>query len=452
MSGENFETEHEDVAPIDRIARPFQIFTKNKISGAVLLMMATVTALIWANSPWASSYHDILHGHVTVQAFGFGIDKPLHVWINDGLMALFFFVVGLEIKREVLAGELATLRKALLPIAGAVGGMLVPALVYYLINASGPGVHGWGVPMATDIAFALGIILLLGSRVPVALKVFLTALAIVDDIGAIVVIAVFYTNQIAVGTLLIGGLLVVFSVGLNVLGVRNSLVYFIVGTLVWLAFFKSGVHATLASVCMAMTIPARTRIDGASVVARLRKLIARLENSKLPKGRGLLTAEQEHTLQAMERTVEQSTAPLQQLEHALLPIVSFGALPIFALANAGLKLDGDIISSIQSPVTLGIIAGLVVGKQVGIFAFAWLAVRLGLANLPAGVSWRQIHAVSVLGGVGFTMALFIGGLAFSKPAFVEQAKLGILLASSIAAILGCFLLITAQKRVGDNDA
>tara|TARA_R110002096_G_scaffold361075_3_gene554176 strand:+ start:76942 stop:78288 length:1347 start_codon:yes stop_codon:yes gene_type:complete len=438
--------EGEDLEPIDRIARPFQIFAKNKVSGAILLMAATVAALIWANSPWASSYHDILHGHVTMEAFGFGIDKPLHVWINDGLMAVFFFVVGLEIKREVLAGELATFRKALLPIAGALGGIVVPALIYYAINANGAGASGWGIPMATDIAFALGILLLLGPRVPIGLKVFLTALAIVDDIGAIAVIAIFYTDQIVVGSLLGGGALVLFSAVLNMLGVRNSIVYFIVGTMVWLAFFKSGVHATLASVCMAMTIPARTRIDGESLLARLKKLTERFADSGLKKGRGLLTTEQEHTLQDMERAVEQSTAPLQKLEHALLPIVSFVALPIFALANAGLALDGDLALAVQSPVTLGVIAGLVIGKQVGIFSFAWLAVRLGFANLPEGVSWRQIHAVAVLGGVGFTMALFVGSLAFKDPALVEQAKLGILLASTVAAILGAVLLVTAQKK------
>ena len=436
----------ENLEPIDRIARPFQIFAKNKVSGAILLMVATVAALIWANSPWASSYHGILHGHVTIEAFGFGVDKPLHVWINDGLMAVFFFVVGLEIKREVLAGELATFRKALLPIAGALGGIIVPALIYYAINASGSGARGWGIPMATDIAFALGILLLLGPRVPVGLKVFLTALAIVDDIGAIAVIAIFYTDQIVVGSLLGGGALVLFSAVLNMLGVRNSLVYFIVGTMVWLAFFKSGVHATLASVCMAMTIPARTRIDGVSLLARLKKLTVRFADSGLKKGRGLLTTEQEHTLQDMERAVEQSTAPLQKLEHTLLPIVSFVALPIFALANAGLALDGDLARAVQSPVTLGVIAGLVIGKQVGIFSFAWLAVRLGLANLPEGVSWRQIHAVAVLGGVGFTMALFVGSLAFTEPALAEQAKLGILLASTVAAILGALLLVTAQKK------
>tara|TARA_R110002095_G_scaffold96585_2_gene84483 strand:- start:2458 stop:3291 length:834 start_codon:yes stop_codon:yes gene_type:complete len=276
--------------------------------------------------------------------------------------------------------------------------------------------------------------------------VFLTALAIVDDIGAIAVIAIFYTDQIVVGSLLGGGALVLFSAVLNMLGVRNSIVYFIVGTMVWLAFFKSGVHATLASVCMAMTIPARTRIDGESLLARLKKLTERFADSGLKKGRGLLTTEQEHTLQDMERAVEQSTAPLQKLEHALLPIVSFVALPIFALANAGLALDGDLALAVQSPVTLGVIAGLVIGKQVGIFSFAWLAVRLGFANLPEGVSWRQIHAVAVLGGVGFTMALFVGSLAFKDPALVEQAKLGILLASTVAAILGAVLLVTAQKK------
>jgi NhaA family Na+:H+ antiporter len=300
--------------------------------------------------------------------------------------------------------------------------------------------------MATDIAFALGVLLLLGERVPIGLKVFLTALAIVDDLGAILVIALFYTDRIALASLLAGAVLLVISALANRAGMRSPIAYYILGTLVWLAFLKSGVHATLATVLMAATIPARTRIEGEPLLNRLAELRSSLERAGLSQGRGLLTTDQHHLLQQAEQTLEHATAPLQRLEHALMPIVTFAVLPIFALANAGVVLSGDLTVALRHEVFLGVLLGLVIGKQVGILSFAWLSVRLGLAALPAGVGWRQIHAVGVLAGIGFTMSLFIDTLAFQDPALRDMAKLATLAASIASAVLGGWLLSRSQVR------
>ena len=429
--------------PIERLARPFAIFAQHKAAGAVLLLLAALTALVWANSPWGERYRELLQTQVTVGAGPLELSKPLLLWINDALMGVFFFVVGLEIKREVLAGELATLRKAVLPIAGAVGGILAPAGLYALLNLGGPGAHGWGLPMATDIAFALGVLAVLGNRVPLGLKVFLTALAIVDDLGGIIVIAIFYTERIAMPILALGGLVVLTSVVANRAGVRNPVLYFILGTLTWLAFLKSGVHATLASVLMALTIPARTRIEGAPFLARMRGLLDHLESSGVPRGTKLLNTDQQHTLHRMEVSLGQATAPLQQLEHALMPLVTFGVLPVFALANAGVDLQGGLGGVVVDPVFLGVVVGLFVGKQIGITACAWIAVRLGVADLPQGVSWRHVHGCATLAGIGFTMSLFISGLAFADPGLRQAAKLGILAASLLSSVVGLALLGSA---------
>ena len=432
--------------PIDRLLKPVQAFAQGQVAGVALLATAVAAALLWANSPWRDTYASILHTHLMVGIGGFDIDKPLHHWINDGLMGIFFFVVGLEIKREILAGELSSVRKAALPVAAAVGGMLVPAALYLAVSGGGIAARGWGIPMATDIAFALGVVLLLGTRVPLGLRVFLTALAIVDDIGAIVVIAVFYTDSISLWSLIAGGAGVVASLVANRAGVRNAVAYFIIGTLVWLAFLESGVHATLAAVLMAMTIPARTCIDGESLLERMQAFQDGLRARGLPKGSQLLTTEQHDTLQEMEHVLEHANAPLQKLEHALVPISTFLVLPIFALANAGVTLNGgDMLDAYGEPVCYGVILGLVVGKQVGVLSFAWLAVRLGVADLPAGVTWRQVHAVAILAGIGFTMSLFVASLAFQEPATIEVAKVGILTASLLSGVTGGLLLAAARR-------
>jgi len=432
---------------VDRLARPMREFARHKLAGAGLLLLATLLALLWANSPLAGIYESILGAVLTVKLEGFGLEKPLLLWINDGLMGIFFFVVGLEIKRELLAGELASPRKAMLPIAAAVGGMLVPAALYAALNAGEVGAPGWGIPMATDIAFALGVLALLGDRVPPGLKVFLTALAIVDDIGAILVIAIFYTETVALGSLAVGGFFFALSILANAIGVRSAIVYFLLGTGgVWLAFMKSGVHATLAAVLMAMTIPASTRIAGRPLLDRVRALSDALRGSGLQRGRSLPTAEQHHLLAELEESVEQAQAPLQRLEHALVPVVTFLVLPVFALANAGVAVGAELGDALRHPVAAGIVLGLFVGKPLGIVLFSALAVRLGWADLPSGVGWTQVLGVGALAGIGFTMALFIGSLAFDDPALRDVAKVGILSASTLSAVVGVALLRVSARK------
>ena len=432
-----------DIDFIDRITRPFQMFMAHKLAGACLLILFTLIALVWANSPWQGYYHQWLDATATLALGGFAISKSISHWINDGLMGIFFFVVGLEIKREFLAGELANPRQATLPVLAALGGMVVPAIIYLAINPAGPATAGWGIPMATDIAFALGILAIF--PVSIALKVMLTAIAIVDDIGAILVVAIFYTDDIAVQSLVLGGVFLLLSVGLNMAGVRNPIVYFVVGFIVWVAFLKSGVHATLAAVLMAFTIPAKTRLDGEQFCEQAEELLKRLQQTGLPTGNSLLTTEQHNIVHSMEQITEQATAPLQELEHALMPFVTFLILPIFALANAGVVLAGDLGGTLSNPVALGIVFGLVVGKPLGIWLLSWIAVKTGLAELPQDVTLTQIAAVGMLAGVGFTMALFISTLAWADPAMVEVAKTGVLAGSLTAALAGCAILHLTLK-------
>jgi NhaA family Na+:H+ antiporter len=294
--------------------------------------------------------------------------------------------------------------------------------------------------MATDIAFTLGVIALVGSRAPVGLKVFITALAIADDIGAILVIALFYSESIGGTSLVTGIVLLSLSVVANAAGVRNSVVYFLIGTLAWLAFLESGVHATLAALLLALTIPAKTKIDGEALRSRIGHSLETLVRSGIPAGKRLLSKDQQDVLQGMARTVEDATAPLQTLEHTLMPFVSFCVLPVFALANGGVVLEGSVLDAFREPVFLGIVLGLFVGKQAGVVLFAWAAVRLGIADLPKGVGWRQIHAAGVLAGIGFTMSLFVGGLAFADPGLRQISKAGVLVGSLLCAVVGWALL------------
>lgn len=431
---------------IARVERAGRVLARSRTAGAVLLVTAALLAVVWANSPWGHAYEALLDLPGRVGLGALTLEKPLEAWINDGLMGIFFFVVGLEIKREVLAGDLRTWRRAGLPVAAAIGGMLAPAALFALLNVGGPGARGWGIPMATDIAFALGVLVLLGARVPSALVVFLTAVAIVDDIGAVLVIALFYTDQLSLSSLGLGGALLALSLGFNVLGVRSAVVYFVVGTLVWLAFLQSGVHATIAAVLMAWTIPARPRLDGRRFTARMRELFDRLQAAGVPEGRRLLAHDQHAILVDMERAASEASAPLQRLEHTLLPVASLLVVPVFALANAGVTLgSASLGAALTQPLALGVVLGLFVGKQVGILGCAWLAVRLGLAELPRGVTWRQVHAVGVIGGIGFTMSLFVGSLAFADPALRETAKLATLAGSLLSAAVGVPLLWSATR-------
>jgi NhaA family Na+:H+ antiporter len=427
---------------VERVLAPFQKFAHAEAAGGIVLLFNAVLALIWANSTWGDSYHHLWDLPVTIGTPGFGLTESLHHWINDGLMAVFFFVVGLEIKREVLVGELASVRQAALPLIAALGGMVVPALVFVLFAAGTPDVRGWGVPMATDIAFALGIAAMLGSRVPTSLKIFLAALAIVDDIGAVLVIALFYTASIQATALLIAAGVMVLLVGLNVAGVRSTLPYFLLGAILWVAFLKSGVHATIAGVLLALTIPASTRIDGEEFVEEARSHLndfdAACEND--PEEFSTTQRHQEPIF-ALEDTTRRAQSPLLRLEHKLHGVVAFFIMPIFALANAGVVFGGDMSASLVDRAVLGIFFGLVIGKPLGILLFSWVAVRTRVADLPAGADWRHVAGMGALGGIGFTMALFIAALAFGEGPKLEAAKIGILAGSLVAGLLGWLLLM-----------
>lgn len=436
---------------VERVLRSFQEFTRAEASGGILLLLCTAIALVWANSPWADGYDTVWQTKLT---FGFGsfvLSKPLLLWINDGLMAIFFFVVGLEIKREVLVGELASRKQAALPIIAAVGGMVVPAVIYLGFNAPSPGTRGWGIPMATDIAFAIGVLALVGDRVPVALKVFLVALAIVDDIGAVLVIALFYTAEISWPSLAIGACLLICLVIANISGARRPLIYALLGTALWIAFLKSGVHATIAGVLVAMTIPSRYRINTGALISEGRSLLDEIERVG-DATEGAVTDEEQVAVRALERACERVQTPLQRLEDGLHRWVTFAIMPLFALANAGVALGSGLATSLTSRISLGVIAGLVLGKQIGITGFAWLAVRTKLASMPRGTTWRQIYGAGWLGGIGFTMSLFIASLAFSDPLLLSVAKVGILCASLLAGVTGWIILRTATDAVTNDTA
>lgn len=436
--------------PIIRIIRPFQAFAEHKTSGGILLLLCTVAALVWANSPWAESYAALWHTNLTVSVGGRALSHDLHFWVNDLLMVIFFFVVGLEIKREVLVGELASVHQAALPIAAAAGGVVVPALIYSLLNAGGAGAAGWGIPMATDIAFALGILALLGDRIPLGLKIFLTALAIVDDIAAVFVIAIFYTSQISWSALAIAAVSLAILVLLGRMGARQPLTYAIGGVVVWLAVLASGIHATIAGVALALVIPSRTRLDSTQFVARARRTLDHFETHS---GGSLMTnEEQQAAIHALEEASEKVQPPLHRMEHALHPWVTFFIMPVFALANAGVVVTGNVGETMLQPVTLGVIFGLLFGKPLGITLAAWIAVRAGVAALPAGVTWPHIHGAGWLGGIGFTMSLFIAGLAFADEALLTMAKLGILAASLCASVVGVLLLVRVPRSTSADHA
>ena len=431
--------------PMTPLVRPFQRFAAAEAAGGILLLACAAVALVWANSPAAASYFALWQQEVTVGAGPLLIQKPLLLWINDGLMAIFFFLIGLEIKREVLVGELRSPRKAALALAAAVGGMAVPALLYLAVNAGGPGAGGWGIPMATDIAFALGVLALLGKRAPLALKVFLTALAIVDDLGAVLVIAFFYTAQISTGALLGAAGFFAALVLVNRLGVRRTAVYVVLGIGLWVCFLKSGVHATIGGVLLALTVPARGLLDAPSFLQKARDFLFEVEEDARA-GRVAPTADQSDAVHSLSVLSEHAQPPLTRMEHALHGWIAFFIMPVFALANAGVAMGGDLGALVANPVALGIVAGLVVGKPVGVFLLAWLAVKVGLAGLPEGVNWKQIFGVACLTGIGFTMSIFIASLGFAAdPVLLDSAKTGILLASLLSGALGFFLLARFSK-------
>ena len=436
-----------DETPLERLAKPFQEFAKLEASGGILLIACTVAALIWANSPWAESYFGLWHTKLTFGFAGQQLSEELHFWINDGLMAVFFLLVGLEIKREALVGELASLQKAALPIVAALGGMVVPATFYFLFNRTGPGAAGWGVPMATDIAFALGVLALLGDRVPASLKIFLAALAIADDIGAVLVIAFVYTAEISWISLAIAGVFFVALIVMNRIGARHPLIYAVLGLGLWLAFLQSGVHATVAGVLLALTIPARQRINADAFLARSEKILDEFRRADETGDPIQTGATRSTALSLLAEDCQDAESPMLRFEHALAPWIKHVIMPIFALANAGIIFGGgDAFTALVSPISAGVICGLALGKPIGIVGFSWLAIRLRLASLPEGVVWGQVIGVGVLAGIGFTMSLFIADLAFGNASELETAKVGILAASVAAGITG--MLILVKKRPG----
>jgi Na+:H+ antiporter, NhaA family len=423
------------ILPIEVITSPFVRFARMEAAGGILLLVSTFAALVWANSPWEQSYHAIWSTQVDVGFGRFFLSETRHQWINDGLMSVFFFLVGLEIKREVLIGELSTLKQAAFPLIAAVGGTIVPALVYISLNHGSIAHKGWGIPMATDIAFALGVLALLGDRVPISLKIFVTALAIVDDIIAVLVIALFYTAQIHFLSLAAGLAGVALSFGLNLLGVRKPAVYAFLGLCVWGAVLKSGVHATVAGVMFAFTIPARTYIDRAHFLKQGRWLFDRFETARPD------SFEEQAAIHTLETQCELIQSPLHRIERSLQPWVAFVVMPVFAFSNAGVHVLGKVAAAATNPISLGVALGLFVGKPIGISLFAWLAAKAKVATQPNAVSWAQIFGGSWLCGIGFTMSLFIATLAFGEGALLDLSKIGTLAASVAAATCGSLFLL-----------
>ena len=433
------------ITPIDKwVIQPVNRFVNKSTTGGIVLFVSAVIALILANSPWKDAYHHFWEYNIKFGVEGYVLDKTLHHWINDGLMAIFFFVVGLELKREILGGELSNPRNAILPVAAGLGGMIFPALLYLVFNTTGEAQNGWGIPMATDIAFALGVLFLLGDRVPASLKLFLTAVAIADDIGAVLVIAFFYTSNISYVSLLVGSAFLLLLILSNVLGVRSTIYYGILGIGgLWMAFLLSGVHATIAGVLAAFTIPATVRIDEVGFVEKMKMYIQKFKDAD-PNGAPTVTPKQLHILEDMRTLSKLAMTPLQRLEHGMHPFVTYIVMPIFALANAGVTLSTETASSTTSFVAIGIIVGLLVGKFIGIVGVSSLMVKLKIATLPEGMNFKHLIGAGFLASIGFTMSLFVANLAFKNNDLIQQAKIGILIASLIGGLIG-FLFLYFNK-------
>lgn len=431
--------------PIDTLLLiPLKRFISNSTTSGIVLFASAVVALVLANSPLKDAYHHFWEHTFTIGFGNFLVSKSLHHWINDGLMSVFFFVIGLELKREIMAGSLSTPKDAVLPIVAGIGGMVFPALFYLLLNFTGTASAGWGIPMATDIAFALGILYLLGDKIPLSLKVFLTALAIADDLGAVLVIALFYTSDISSISLLVASGFLGVLVTANFLGVRNTVFYGIIGIGgLWTAFLLSGIHATIAGVLAALTIPASVKLEDKKYVSKMKSLTNDFEQSA-PNDVTLLTSSQLHILEKILFYSKAAMTPLQRLEHAMHPLVAFLVMPIFALANAGITFSSSFFEDLTSTIGIGVILGLTVGKFIGIVSLSKILVKLNLASLPEGVSWQHLYGVAMLAGVGFTMSLFITDLAFVNPTYVIQAKIGIFIASLVCGIGGYFTLRNAK--------
>ena len=429
-----------------KVSTPFERFMHAQTTTGMILMFMTLLALVLANSPLTESYADFFHTKVELNVGSWEFSHTIHHWINDGLMAIFFFVIGLEIKREILVGELSNIKVAILPILAAVGGMAFPALIYLAVTSGTPGAEGWGVPMATDIAFAISALVLLGKRIPAALVTFLVALAIVDDLGAVLVIALFYTEQIHMLPLALAAASFLVMVIFNRFGIHMILPYFIVGILMWFFMLESGVHATIAGVIAALAIPSRPkRVPGS--FRKDAKVLLDEYDSYSAENKEEMNERQKAILLRLQENINDIGTPAARLEHTLHLPVALIIIPLFALANAGIAIDfGSIGSTIMTPVSLGVIMGLVVGKVLGIFGVVWLAIKLKIATLPKGSTMSQVFGVAFLGGIGFTMSIFVADLAFiNTPELVFQAKVGILSASLFAGLFGYLWLRFVAK-------
>lgn len=435
-------------APLKKISLTiFQRFFRTETLGGVVLLAFGLGALIIANSPLAEAYNHLWEIPLMVKISDHQLSLTLHGWINDGLMAMFFLLVGLEIKRELLAGELSSVRQAALPIACAIGGMVVPAAIYLMFNFGGIGSHGWGIPMATDIAFALGALNLIAPRAPIGAKVLLTALAIVDDMGAVLVIALFYSEGIVWSALAGAAVTLLVLIGFNLIGVRRLWPYLLGGVALWLFVHGSGVHATIAGVALAFTIPTHTPINGVEFSREARSLLDDFDRRETGDFQVLTSKGQQEALFSLERASKSVTAPVLRLEQALHNFSAFVVMPLFAFANAGVKID---LSVQHIEIGVGVLAGLVFGKPVGIMMAALIAVKTGIARLPQAVSWRSLFGYACLAGIGFTMSLFVAMLAFADGTLVDAAKRGIIVGSLVAGVAGAVLLRTSPVLRDDK--
>ncbi len=436
---------------ITNLLGPFQRFFKIEAASGILLLICTAIAMIMANSSFSEVYTRWVNWELSVQVGNvFNLSKPLILWINDGLMAIFFFVVGLEIKREILVGELASFRQASLPILAAIGGMVIPASLFYALHGNNPGAEGWGIPMATDIAFSLGILSLLGKRVPLALKVFLAAFAIVDDMGAVIVIAAFYSESIGWENLMIAGALFIMLAIAIRSGMRNGEVFLIVGGFIWYFVLKSGLHPTIAGVALAFIVPAKRSIKLNVFNRATRSSLKTFEESDAEENM-LLSKEQLEALDNLEVYYRKVHSPLQYLEHKMHSFTSYLVMPLFALANAGVLLSAAAGERVVGPLSVNIAIALILGKVLGILIFAWIGIKLKITSLPEGTKWVHIMGLGFLGGIGFTMSMFISSLAYQDIGLLNHAKIGILIGSLLAGILGYFILkFTLKPEVEDK--
>lgn len=420
-----------------KISTPFEHFLHAQTTTGLVLMLATVLALVLANSPLSAAYEHLFHTEVDFGVGTWTLSHPIHYWINDGLMTLFFFIIGLEIKREILVGELSNIKAAILPILAAIGGMVFPALLYLSINANSEGAIGWGVPMATDIAFAISALVLLKKEVPTSLVAFLVALAIVDDLGAVLVIATVYTDQIHLLPLALSGLSFLILIAFNRFGIHSTYPYLIVGLFMWFFMLESGVHATISGVIAAMAIPSKPKETPSGFSKKIKKLLDKYD-AQPNSNEHNLNEKQKAVLIDMEKNINAMGTPASRLENDLHLPIALIVIPLFALANAGISIDFNSIgSTITQPISIGIMVGLIFGKVVGIFGISWLAIKSKVATLPKGSTMSQIFGVALLGGIGFTMSIFVADLAFlNKPDFIFQAKVGVLVASLLSGISG----------------